>query len=529
MKLEALVAASSDIAATRSRLDKTERLRTLLDQAAPEDVPLVVSYLSNRIPQGRIGVGYQSLSALAETPGVSEPFLELSDIHRALDLLDGVAGPGSSGRRMELLGELFAQATDREQQFLSRLLMGELRHGSLEGIMVEAVARASGVDGAAVRRALMLSGDLGAVASGLRLSGPSALAGFLVELLRPVRPMLAQTADSVAGALETLGRAAIEQKLDGARIQVHKSGNDVRVFTRRLNDVSHACPEVVEACRAIPAESVILDGEAIALKKGGRPHPFQVTMRRFGRRLDVATMRRALPLTSFYFDCLWIDGESLIDASAEARFQRLKDVVPESLLVPRIVTDDAARAQAFVDEVLASGHEGVMAKALDAPYEAGARGKAWLKVKRAHTLDLVVLAAEWGSGRRSGWLSNLHLGAREGDTGRFVMLGKTFKGMTDEILRWQTTTLQSIEARRDEWTVFVRPELVVEVAFNDLQKSSHYPGGVSLRFARLKGYRDDKGPEDADTMATIRALYRNQTGESLDEGERQLSLLSGAS
>ncbi len=391
--------------------------------------------------------------------------------------------------------------------------------------MIEAVAKATELQAADVRRALMLSADLGLVARTLMSDGAAGLERFQVEVLRPVRPMLAQTADDVEDALATLQTAALEVKLDGARIQVHKSGDDVRVYTRRLNDVSHACPEVVESIRALDVDSIILDGETIALKKDGRPYPFQITMRRFGRRLDVGAMRKALPLTSVYFDCLYLEGESLIDCGAEERFQKLTSVLPENLVIKRIVTEDVEEAKSFVDEALAAGHEGVMAKALDAPYEAGSRGKAWLKVKSAHTLDLVVLAAEWGSGRRKGWLSNLHLGARDSDTGSYVMLGKTFKGMTDEILTWQTTKLQEIETKRDEWTVYVRPELVVEIAFNDLQKSPHYPGGLALRFARLKAYREDKRPEDTDTIATVRALYQKQTGELPDEGERQLSLL----
>ena len=337
--------------------------------------------------------------------------------------------------------------------------------------------------------------------------------------------MLAQTADDVEDALATLGKAALEVKLDGARIQVHRSGHDVRVFTRRLNDVSHACPEVVASIRALPTDKLILDGEVIALKKDGRPYPFQVTMRRFGRRLDVAAMRRALPLTSFYFDCLYLGDQSLLGHTASERFELLREVLPEELVVSRIVTDDAEEAGAFASSALEAGHEGVMVKALDAPYEAGARGKAWLKVKPALTLDLVVLAAEWGSGRRKGWLSNLHLGARDAERGGFVMLGKTFKGMTDEVLAWQTERLQEIATERSEWTVHVRPELVVEIAFNDLQKSKTYPGGLALRFARLKGYRQDKGPGDVDTIETVRAIYKKQTGELPEEGEKQLRLL----
>lgn len=526
MKFVELVEASQRMAATRSRLSKAETLASLLREATLDEVPLIVSYLSGRIPQGRVGIGYATLAPLRRGSSVEQPELEVSDVNDALEELESVSGAGASGQRAQLLRDLYRRATSAEKDFIGRLLVGEVRHGSLEGIMIEAVAKATELPAADVRRALMLCADLGLVARTLMAEGGAGLERFDVEALRPLQPMLAQTAADVDDALATLGTAALEVKLDGARIQVHKLGDDVRVYTRRLNDVSHACPEVVESVRALDAESLILDGEVIALKKDGRPYPFQVTMRRFGRRLDVGAMRKALPLTSVYFDCLYLNGESLLDVGARERFEKLSAVVPDELVVRRIVTGDSDAARSFVDEALAAGHEGVMAKALDAPYEAGARGKAWLKVKTAHTLDLVVLAAEWGSGRRKGWLSNLHLGALDADTGRFVMLGKTFKGMTDEILEWQTTKLQEIETKRDEWTVWVRPELVVEIAFNDLQKSPHYPGGLALRFARLKSYRDDKGVEDADTMATVREIYRQQTGEPPDAGERQLSLFS---
>ena len=524
MKFAELVETSGRMAATRSRLEKAGLLATLLGKATLDEVPLIVRYLSGTIPQGRVGIGYATLEPLRSVDAAAAAELEIADVDEAFGELESISGAGSSGQRSERLRELYRKATQAEQHFIGRLLVGEVRHGSLEGIMIEAVAKATELPPADVRRALMLSTDLGLVARTLMSDGAAGLERFEVEVLRPVQPMLAQTADDVEDALKTLETAALEVKLDGARIQVHKSDDDVRVYTRRLNDVSHACPEVVESIRALDVGSVILDGETIALKKDGRPYPFQVTMRRFGRRLDVGAMRKALPLTSVYFDCLYLEGESLIDLGAEERFRKLSSVLPENLVITRIVTRDVAEAKTFVDDALAAGHEGVMAKALDAPYAAGSRGKAWLKVKQAHTLDLVVLAAEWGSGRRKGWLSNLHLGARDPDSGGYVMLGKTFKGMTDEILAWQTTKLQEIETKRDEWTVYVRPELVVEIAFNDLQKSPHYPGGLALRFARLKAYRDDKGPEDADTIATARAFYQQQTGELPDDGERQLSL-----
>jgi DNA ligase-1 len=337
-----------------------------------------------------------------------------------------------------------------------------------------------------------------------------ALERFGLRVLQPVQPMLAATADDVASALSQLGGAALEWKIDGARVQVHKAGDEVRVFTRNLNDVTEAMPEVVEAVRGTTAERLILDGEAIALRTDGTPHPFQVTMRRFGRRLDVAAMRETLPLSVFFFDCLLRDEEVLVDRPARERFAALSHTLPQALAVPRLVTDQPAAARAFYEDALHRGHEGVMAKAIDAPYEAGNRGASWLKIKRVHTLDLIVLAAEWGSGRRRGWLSNLHLGARDPSSGAFVMLGKTFKGMTDEMLEWQTRELLAREIGRDAYTVHVRPELVVEIAFNDLQASPHYRGGLALRFARVRGYRPDKKPEEADTIDTVRAIYQSQ-------------------
>jgi DNA ligase-1 len=357
----------------------------------------------------------------------------------------------------------------------------------------------------------MFAGELPRVAHAALTEGAPALARFSVELFRPVQPMLAGTADEPAAALERLGTAALEYKLDGARVQVHRAGGEVRVYTRRLNDVTAAVPELVERVRALPVSEIVLDGEALALRPDGRPQPFQVTMRRFGRKLDVAAMTRELPLAVYFFDCLYRDGEPLVDRPTGERVAALIDAVPTALVVPRRVTADPAEAQAFLDEALAAGHEGVMAKSLDAPYEAGRRGRAWLKLKPAHTLDLVVLAAEWGSGRRRGWLSNLHLGARDPGTGGFVMLGKTFKGLTDRTLAWQTERLQELEVARDGHTVHVRPELVVEIAFDGVQASPHYPAGLALRFARVKRYRPDKRADEADTIETVRRIHGSAT------------------
>jgi DNA ligase 1 len=509
MQLHDVVETSRRVGATAARGVKIELLAGLLRRCPPASVEAAVGVLAGVPRQGKIGIGYASLRAARATPPAAAPTLTLADLDATLDRLIGTGGKGAGAARAQILQELFARATADEQDFLARLLLGELRQGALEGLMVEAVAKAAALPLGDVRRAVMVAGDVGAVARAALAQGRLGLDRFAVQLFRPVKPMLAQPADDVEDALATLGRAALEYKLDGARIQVHKAEREVRVFSRRLNDVTGAVPEIVEAVQSLPVREAILDGEAIALRPGGRPQPFQITMRRFGRKLDVAAMRDALPLDSFLFDALVLDGTNLIDLPAEERFAALGESVPEHLLVPRTITDRSEEAAAFVGQALAAGHEGVMAKALQAPYQAGARGKSWLKVKAATTLDLVVLAAEWGNGRRQGWLSNLHLGARDPEGG-FVMLGKTFKGLTDEMLAWQTEQFLAREVARDRYTVYVRPELVVEIAFNDLQASPHYPGGLALRFARVKGYRPDKRPEDADTIDTVRALYARQ-------------------
>ncbi|HYL18400.1 MAG TPA: ATP-dependent DNA ligase, partial [Burkholderiales bacterium] len=380
------------------------------------------------------------------------------------------------------------------------------RQGALEGVMAEGIAQAAKVPVREVRRASMLAGGLASVARVALTEGSPGLQRFALNVFHPVLPMLAQPAQDVEDALQQLGTAALEWKIDGARIQLHKSGDEVRVYSRGLNDVTAAVPEIVERARALPVATLILDGEAIALQSNGRPQPFQVTMRRFGRRLNVDRMRQELPLSAFFFDCLRREERDLIDRPGAERFSILSAACPPELVIPRLVTADVLSAQAFLDEALARGHEGIMAKSLDASYEAGGRGSSWLKVKQAHTLDLVILAAEWGNGRRRGWLSNLHLGARDANGG-FVMLGKTFKGLTDEMLAWQTKALLALEAKRDDYTVYVRPELVVEIAVNEIQQSPQYPGGLALRFARVKRYRTDKRPEDADTIETVRKLF----------------------
>ena len=500
MLLHSLVTTSNQVAATSSRLAKIKLLADLLQQASPDEIAIAIAYLSGTIRQTKIGVGWATLQAVKDQAAPA-PTLEIIGADTTFDLVANTSGKGSAAIKTKLLRDLFARATAEEQDFLFRLLTGELRQGALELIMVEAVAKARGLPASDVRRAAMIAGDLSAVARG-------DLSSFKVQLFRPIKPMLAQTATDVAEALERTGGgpAAFEYKLDGARMQVHKRGEEVKVFSRLMNEVTNAVPEVVEVVKSLPFKEVILDGEAIALTSDNRPLPFQTTMRRFGRKLDVEALRGELPLVPFFFDILYVDGESLLDQPYSTRFKILSQHVTHR--PPRRVTADAQEAQAFFDEAIRAGHEGLMTKSLTARYEPGGRSWAWVKVKQANTLDLVVLAAEWGHGRRHGWLSNLHLGARDPGGGGFVMLGKTFKGMTDELLEWQTAKLQEIKVREVGHVVEVRPELVVEIAFNGLQDSPHYPGGLALRFARVVRYRQDKKPEEADTIDTVRRLHK---------------------
>jgi DNA ligase-1 len=501
------------LAATRSRLDKLELLSAFLRRLEGDEIEAGVAYLSGRLPQGRIGVGGAAIrQARASASPAKSAALTVAAVDAELRRAGAASGNGAARERARLLGQLFAAATAGEQDFLMRLLAGELRQGALEGLMEEALARSSGLEVSAVRRALLLAGDLGVVARAALVEGAPGLARFSLQLLRPLRPMLAQPAADVGDALEQLGEAELEWKLDGARLQAHRDGDEVRLFTRSLKDVTAAAPEIVEAVRALPVRSVVLDGEAIALRGDGAPQPFQVSMRRFGRRLDVETLRAELPLSAFFFDCLHLDGEDLLALEAQRRGAALRSIVPAGMCVPRLRTGELAAAEAFLGAALAKGHEGMMAKDPRAAYEAGRRGAAWLKVKPAQTLDLVVLAAEWGHGRRRGWLSNLHLGARDPQHGGFVMLGKTFKGLDDATLAWQTARLQELALGDDGWVVHVRPELVAEIAFSDLQESPRYPGGLALRFARLRRYRTDKAAAEADTIAMVRALFARQRG-----------------
>ena len=502
MHLNDLVLTSKLVADTSSRLEKIDLLAALLKRLAPNEIPIAVGFLTGWPRQGKLGVGWASVAEARPVKAATEATLDLSDVDRALSEIKAARG----ATRKQRLAELLTRATAEEQSFLGALAIGEVRQGALDGVLTEAVARAAALPSGKVRRAVMLAGDLGAVAEGVLTEGGEALARYALQLFRPVQPMLADSAPTVGDALAALGTAVFEWKLDGARVQVHREGDRVAVYTRSLNDVTAAVPEVVEAVRDLAVRDVVLDGEVIALDAEARPLPFQDTMRRVGRRLDVESLRTTMPVTPFFFDVLRVDGEDLLDCSLAERLARLDAIMPPGMRVPRLTTAEAHEAQRFADDAIARGHEGVMAKLLTAPYAAGRRGSAWLKIKTPRTLDLVVLAAEWGSGRRKGWLSNLHLGARDPSTGEFVMLGKTFKGMTDEILEWQTKELLARQTRREGHIVFVRPELVVEVAFNEVQRSSQYPGGVTLRFARIKGYRTDKRASEADTIDAVRAF-----------------------
>ena len=499
-----LVAASAAVAATRSRLEKARIVAALLGDVSPDELALAISFLSGKPRQDTLGMGWATVGR-AESPPAETPSLGIGEVDAVLEQIAAESGPGSTERRNRLLHGLLAAATAPEQDFLRRLLLRELRQGATEGLMIDAIARAANVPAAAVRRAAMVSGSLADAGVAALNGGASALAGIHLEVLRPLQPMLASTAEDLVTALASSAPAAVEAKLDGARIQAHRSGDRIAIFTRNLNEVTDRIPEVVERIAAIPGGDLILDGEVIALRPGGRPYPFQVTMSRFGTRTGSSADAGGVPVTPFFFDILHRDGVDLLDAPAADRFNALAGL-PSELVVPRIITDNAEEAEAFMAATLASGHEGVMVKALDAPYAAGRRGAAWLKVKPAHTLDLVVLAVEWGSGRRKGLLSNLHLGARD-QSGGYVMLGKTFKGMTDEMLAWQTERFLELETHRKGHVVHVRPEQVVEIAFDGVQQSSRYPGGMALRFARVKGYRPDKAAAEADTIDTVRAIF----------------------
>ncbi|MDE0168886.1 MAG: ATP-dependent DNA ligase [bacterium] len=505
LKLADVVATSRSVASTRSRRAKINGLADLLGRAAPDEIPILVGFLTGEPRQGRVGIGAASLWAVKPGPA-DEPELEVIDVDQAIGRIPGITGRGSRARRLALLADLLGRATLEEQEFLRRLLIGELRQGALEGLMMDAVAAASGIDSATVRRAAMLGGELGSVAASALTDGEAALRDMRIIVLRPVRPMLAVTSGSVEDALESTGTASVEWKLDGARIQVHRAGSDTAVFTRSLNDVTGRMPMVRDVVLGMELSEVVLDGEALTHDEHGLPRRFEQTMSRFGSHQS----DREVPLLPFFFDILHLDGEDLIDEPLGTRIEVLERVVPAEYRVPRVVTASPGMAERTFAEARLNRHEGVMVKAVDSSYEAGRRGRSWLKIKPAHHLDLVVLAAEWGHGRRTGWLSNLHLGARDRLSGEFVMVGKTFKGLTDEMLTWQTGRFLEVERGRHRNVVFLRPEVVVEVAFDGVLPSPVYEGGVALRFARVKRYRTDKTPAQADTIQSIRRIFEGR-------------------
>jgi len=558
--LNELVRTSAAVASVQARRAKVEAISELLAAVPAGEIPVAVAFLSGELRQRQIGVGYAALVGLfpppgpaavppgavppgavppgaaepaaqaAVPPGAAEPAaqaaapsLTLAGTDAAFAAIGAVTGPGAQAERRRLLTALLSSATGGERSFLVRLLAGDLRQGALAGVMTEAIARAAGVPADLVRRAHQLGGSLPEVAQAALAApgGPDpgraadALRSFTLRVGRPMPPMLAGAAPSISAAMARISPAAVEWKIDGIRVQVHRDGAEVAVFTRTLDDITARVPEITAAALSIDARTAVLDGEAVALFADGRPRPFQVTSARVASQ-DGGGQREDVPLTPFFFDLLHLDGADLIDVPASERSALLARIAPAGLVIPRAVTTDLAAAEAFFGDAVARGHEGVVIKSLHGRYAAGRRGSEWIKVKPRHTLDLVVLAAEWGHGRRRGWLSNLHLGARDPATGGLVMLGKTFKGLTDEMLSWQTARLLELadppRAPGDpgggrHGVVTVRPELVVEVAFDGVQASSRYPGGVALRFARVLRYRPDKAAADADTIDAVRAVW----------------------
>jgi DNA ligase 1 len=542
MLLDNVVRTSAAVAATSGRLAKIDEIASLLRRVQPAEIAVAVSFLSGDLTQRQIGVGYAALTDLMGGFGVTaplgpagpgeparEPQLTLGETDAALGQIGELAGHGSQAERRRLLAGLLGRATEAERQFLVRLLAGDLRQGALDGVMTDAIARAAQVPGADVRRAHQLSGSLAtAAAAALGASDAEqavrALREVSLQVGRPIRPMLAAAAPTVAAALDRISPAAVEWKVDGIRVQVHRRDAEVRIFSRTLDDITHRTPELVRAAMSMQVSEAVLDGEAVALRPDGRPHPFQITSARAASQAGEGGEPSPTPLSLFLFDVLHLDGADLIEAPARERFSRLAAVTPAELVIPRLVTAEVTEAEQFFAAAIERGHEGVVIKSLDAPYGAGRRGSEWIKVKPRHTLDLLVLAAEWGHGRRQGWLSNLHLGARDPATGRPVMLGKTFKGLTDAVLTWQTERLLELADppysgdQPRYGVVRVRPELVVEIAFDGVQASTRYPGGVTLRFARVLRYRPDKDPAEADTIEAVRALWSGVDLATRDDG-----------
>lgn len=502
MLLQKVVETSRSIAETSKRTAKIASAAELLRELAPEEVQPVAAYLSGVTRQGRVGVGYATVREAMGSP-VETASITVREFDATLDRISHVSG---TREKLAVLRPLMARATEQEQRFVMALLVGELRQGALEGLMIEALAKAVALPADRVRRAVMMAGDFATVARDVLTEGESALGRYDIQLFRPVQPMLAQTAEDTSEAIANLGKAALEYKLDGARIQAHRSGDDVRVYSRQLNDVTAAVPEIVETVREMPGKELILDGEVLSLQENGRPQPFQVTMRRFGRKLDVERLRAEQQLHPFWFDLMYLNGGSSMEETQARRFAALCELVGDSAVVPNGLANNPEAAENFLQEAIRRGHEGIMAKSPAATYAAGARGRSWLKIKQANTLDLVILAAEWGNGRRKGWLSNLHLGARDTKNGGFAMLGKTFKGLTDEMLAWQTQEFLKIEIARDSYTVYLEPKIVAEIAFNEIQVSTRYVSGLALRFARVKRYRPDKSVPEADTFETVQRM-----------------------
>ncbi len=507
MLLAKLAQISKQVSATSRKKEKAFLIARLLQEARGKEIALAAQYLAGQLPQGRLGVGWKTLEEATRNPAPSPRSLDLTEVDIAFQAIAHESGSGSTGRKIRVLRGIFSRVQGCERDFLIRLIMGEIRQGALEGLVLEAVALACSTANELLRQAFMFSGNIGEVARAALEEGAAGLSRFGPKLFHPIAPMLASPVEGEDGAIARLGEVGWEFKVDGARIQVHKAGDLVRVFSRHLKEVTESIPEIVTLARTLPMEEAIFEGEAIALQENGKPFPFQVTMRRFGRIKDVAQVQKDIPLTPYFFDLLYLDGDPLFEIPYRKRIEELSQLIPAKKLIPHIITSDAERAREFFLMSLEAGHEGVMAKGLVSPYTAGQRGFSWLKIKPAHTLDLVVLAAEWGHGRRHGWLSNLHLGARDPETNSFVMLGKTFKGLTDEMLRWQTEKLLSLEIGRDTQTVYVTPELVVEAAFSDLQESQRYPGGLALRFARVKRFRKDKSPRETDTIQKVRDIF----------------------
>jgi len=501
--LARIVETSRTVAATRSRKAKVAALAATLTEAGPGDLEVVTSYLGGALLQRRTGVGWRGIGSPPEPAG--EPTLTVAEVHAAFEHLAGLSGPGSQTARAAAVKDLLGRATADEQAWLRGVITGNVRQGALDALVQEGLATASGAPLKAVRRAAMLAGGTVPIAQAA-FAGEDALAAIGLEVGRPVLPMLASSAPDVAAAMEKAGggAVAIDTKLDGIRIQVHRDGDEVVIATRSLDVITDRLPEVVEVVRSLPGVRFVLDGEALALTEDGRPRPFQETASR-------TAMESGVRVTPYFFDLLHLDGTNLLDRTGTERWAALADLVPEQHRTPSLVTDSPDQAADFVKETLARGHEGVVVKSMVAPYDAGRRGSAWVKVKPVHTLDLVVLAVEWGSGRREGWLSNIHLGARASGGDGFVMLGKTFKGMTDEMLAWQTERFTELavdpETIRDHYVVPVRPEQVVEIALDGIQRSSRYPGGIALRFARVVRYRDDKSADEADTIDNVRDMF----------------------